>query len=171
MIQEVHHALHRLYEGLGARPNEIVRLDGARGTTLRVTSGGLWITLENDKRDIVLTAGDSYTIDRGGLTLVEAQDKSTVCVLASRQVDEPGISRTGPPGSASPDGWRRNSGRTTWAVIPRITERPQPLAKVISPPVAPTLTRSPAAYLPESNSFASGFSICCWIARFNGRAP
>jgi len=68
--------------------NEIVRLDGARGTTLRVTSGGLWITLENDKRDIVLTAGDSYTIDRGGLTLVEAQDQSTVCVLASRRVAE-----------------------------------------------------------------------------------
>jgi len=68
--------------------NEIVRLDGARGTTLRVTSGGLWITLENDKRDIVLTAGNSYTIDRGGLTLVEAQDKSTVCVLASRRVEE-----------------------------------------------------------------------------------
>jgi hypothetical protein len=66
--------------------NEIVRLDGARGTTLRVTSGGLWITLENDKRDIVLTAGDSYTIDRGGLTLVEAQDKSTVCVLASHKI-------------------------------------------------------------------------------------
>ncbi len=68
--------------------NEIVRLDGARGTTLRVTSGGLWITLENDKRDIVLAAGDSYTIDRGGLTLVEAQGQSTVCVLASRRVAE-----------------------------------------------------------------------------------
>ena len=63
-------------------PNEFVRLDGARGTTLRVTSGRLWITLENDKRDIVLSAGDSYTIDRGGLTLVEAQGAATVCVLA-----------------------------------------------------------------------------------------
>jgi len=68
-------------------PNELVRLDGARGTTLRVTSGGLWITLEKDKRDIVLSAGDSYTIDRGGLTLAEAQGATTVCVLA-HHVDE-----------------------------------------------------------------------------------
>ena len=63
-------------------PNELVRLDGAEGTTLRVTRGTLWITLENDTRDIVLTAGDSYMIDRDGLTLVEAQSASTVCVLA-----------------------------------------------------------------------------------------
>ena len=61
---------------------ELVRLDGARGTTLRVTRGKLWMTLENDTRDIVLAAGDSYTIDRGGLTLIEAQDTSTVCVMA-----------------------------------------------------------------------------------------
>ena len=61
---------------------ELVRLDGARGTTLRVTRGTLWITLENDPRDIVLTAGDSYTIDRGGLTLIEAQEATAVCVMA-----------------------------------------------------------------------------------------
>jgi Protein of unknown function (DUF2917) len=61
---------------------ELVRLDGARGTTLRVTRGTLWITLENDTRDIVLAAGDSYTIDRGGLTLIEAQEAAAVCVMA-----------------------------------------------------------------------------------------
>ena len=66
---------------------ELVRLDGARGTTLRVTRGTLWITLENDTRDIVLTAGDSYTIDRGGLTLIEAQGAAAVCVMA-HYVDE-----------------------------------------------------------------------------------
>src|SRR5215212_10463158 len=63
-------------------PNELVRVADARGTTLRVTRGRLWITLEKDARDIVLEAGDSYTIDRAGLTLVEAQSASTVCVLA-----------------------------------------------------------------------------------------
>ena len=66
---------------------ELVRLDGARGTTLRVTRGTLWITLQDDTRDIVLTAGDSYTIDRGGLTLIEAQGPAAACVLA-RYVDE-----------------------------------------------------------------------------------
>ncbi len=54
---------------------ELVKLDGARGTTLRVTRGTLWLTLERDMRDIVLTAGDAFTIERGGLTLVEAQGR------------------------------------------------------------------------------------------------
>lgn len=63
-------------------PNELVKMDGARGTTLRVTRGTLWLTLEHDTRDIVLEAGDAFTIDRGGLTLVEAQGKATVCVMA-----------------------------------------------------------------------------------------
>ena len=62
-------------------PNQLVKLDEARGTTLRVTRGTLWITLEDDTRDLVLEAGDSYMIDRDGLTLVEAQRASTVCVL------------------------------------------------------------------------------------------
>ena len=35
---------------------ELVRLDCSRGTTLRVTRGTLWITLQNDTRDIVLEA-------------------------------------------------------------------------------------------------------------------
>jgi hypothetical protein len=61
---------------------ELVKLDGARGTTLRVTRGTVWLTLEHDTRDVVLGAGDVFTIDRGGLTLVEAQSKTTVCVLA-----------------------------------------------------------------------------------------
>ena len=68
-------------------PGEIVKLDGARGTMLRVTRGVLWITLEDDSRDVVLAAGDTFTIDREGLTLVEAQDATSVCVLA-RHADE-----------------------------------------------------------------------------------
>jgi len=61
---------------------EFVRLDGARGTTLRVTRGTLWLTQERDVRDIVLSAGDAFTIERSGITLVEALDSATVCVLA-----------------------------------------------------------------------------------------
>jgi Protein of unknown function (DUF2917) len=68
-------------------PGELVQLDGARGTTLRVTRGVLWLTLEDDLRDVVLAAGESFTIDRGGLTLIEAQGPSIVCVLA-HHVDE-----------------------------------------------------------------------------------
>jgi hypothetical protein len=66
---------------------EVVRMDGARGTTLRVTRGTLWLTQERELRDIVLSAGDVFTIERGGVTLVEALDGASVCVLA-HHVDE-----------------------------------------------------------------------------------
>ena len=55
------------------------------------------VTLEDDLRDVVLAAGDTFTIDRGGLTLVEAQGAATVCVLARhvtelrRRTDRPGL--------------------------------------------------------------------------------
>lgn len=69
------------------KQGELVHLDGARGTALRVTRGTLWITLEDDVRDVVLAAGDTFTVDRDGLTLVEAQERSTVCVMALHAID------------------------------------------------------------------------------------
>ena len=62
---------------------ELVRLDGARGTTLRVTRGRVWLTQERDIRDVVLESGDVFTIDRAGRTVIEAQLSATVCVLAN----------------------------------------------------------------------------------------
>ena len=90
-------------------PGELVKLDGARGTTLRVTRGTLWITLEHDTRDVVLSAGDTFTIDRGGLTLVEAQGSATVCVLA-RHVDEVHVRAGGPTVAARVRDWLRSVG-------------------------------------------------------------
>jgi len=75
--------------------DELVKLDGARGTTLRVTRGTVWVTLEDDTRDVVLKAGDVFTVDRGGLTLVEAQARSTVCVMGNA-IDEVHIRRGQP---------------------------------------------------------------------------
>jgi hypothetical protein len=63
-------------------PRELVLLDGARGTTLRVTRGRVWLTQERDHADVILTAGEAFTIERGGRTIVEAQEAATVCVLA-----------------------------------------------------------------------------------------
>jgi len=41
---------------------DLVELSDACGTTLRVTKGTLWVTQERDKRDIVLRAGDVWTV-------------------------------------------------------------------------------------------------------------
>jgi hypothetical protein len=72
------HANRRKLWNLALRQQ--VLLDDAQGTTLRVARGTLWITLERDTRDIVVADGDSFTIDRPGRTIVEAQDRATVWV-------------------------------------------------------------------------------------------
>jgi len=91
--------------------DELVKLDGARGTTLRVTRGTLWVTLENDTRDVVLEAGDVFTIDRGGLTLVEAQRRATVCVMG-RPIDEVHVRSREPATHARIGNWLRSFGAT-----------------------------------------------------------
>ena len=57
-----------------------------RGATLRVVRGRLWITQESDTRDLVLEAGDSWAIERNGLTIVEAQ-ADTSLVVSGRNLD------------------------------------------------------------------------------------
>jgi hypothetical protein len=65
--------------GLDAR--EVVTLPDARGATLRVTRGTLWITQEGDPQDVVLRAGDSWLVERNGLVVVEAQNDANFLVI------------------------------------------------------------------------------------------
>lgn len=60
---------------------QALHLDDARGSTLRVVRGQLWVTQDRDPRDIVLEAGEAWTIERDGLTLATAQ-RDSVVVLA-----------------------------------------------------------------------------------------
>jgi hypothetical protein len=66
---------------LELRDGDSLNLSDARGTTLRVTRGTLWVTQEHDTRDVVLRAGDVWTVERQGLTIIEAQRASTVCLV------------------------------------------------------------------------------------------
>jgi len=73
----------------------LVELRDGHGTTLRVTKGALWITQEHDKRVIVLRAGDVWTVERQGLTLLQAQGATVLCAvgagaLFARSGDRPG---------------------------------------------------------------------------------
>lgn len=60
---------------------ESLALPDFRGATLRVTRGSVWITQEDDTQDIVLRGGDTWVVERDGLTIVEAQQDATLCVL------------------------------------------------------------------------------------------
>jgi hypothetical protein len=56
-------------------------LDGAKGTTIAVDQGTLWVTLERDLRDIILTGGMRFEIDRGGRTLIAAEADSRLRLI------------------------------------------------------------------------------------------
>ena len=66
---------------------ESLDLIDAAGATLRVTRGRLWLTMEHDPRDVVIEPGDTFTIDRPGLTIAQAQAATTLCLIRRGRVE------------------------------------------------------------------------------------
>jgi len=60
--------------------HELLHLPRARGTVVRVNRGVVWLTEHRDPRDIVLAAGDTWMVEHGGLTLLQARRSATVTV-------------------------------------------------------------------------------------------
>ena len=58
-----------------------LQLDHAEGTVIAVESGCLWVTMENDTRDIILSPGMRFEVDRGGRTIVAAEEDSRFGLL------------------------------------------------------------------------------------------
>lgn len=59
---------------------EAVAIDDAREHLLRCESGELWITLDGDRRDIILAAGDSLSTRGRVLVAISALQPSTLVV-------------------------------------------------------------------------------------------
>ena len=49
-----------------------LRLRGGAGSTVTARAGSVWITEQDNPRDVVLRPGQSFTLGRRGLALVEA---------------------------------------------------------------------------------------------------
>lgn len=73
-------------------PDHQLMLNDAAGVLVTPLSGRAWLTMEGDPRDIDLRPGIPYTIERDGLTLVNAL--------------EPGVLRVSIP-RARAGAWRR----------------------------------------------------------------
>ena len=54
-------------------PGGSLQVRDATGCTVRCCAGMVWITQENDIRDIFLAAGESFTFDRTGLAVIRAE--------------------------------------------------------------------------------------------------
>ena len=51
------------------------------GTAFAVTRGTLWITQEDDTKDVVLGPGDVWMVEHDGLTIIEAQNDASFRAL------------------------------------------------------------------------------------------
>ena len=55
-------------------------LHDAQGAVIKVDKGCLWITMENDPRDILLVPGMCFEVDRSGRTVIAAEEDSRLRV-------------------------------------------------------------------------------------------
>lgn len=62
------------------RSREVIRLEHAAGTRLRVVRGSVWITQEGDRKDHYLPATGTIALDRPGLALVQALEPAELVV-------------------------------------------------------------------------------------------
>jgi len=57
---------------------ELIRLYDPKGARVECVRGALWITQHRDHEDYFLAANDALTLERPGLALIHAQERSEV---------------------------------------------------------------------------------------------
>lgn len=68
--------------GVHMARHETFSINDGLGYRIICDSGNIWITQDNDRRDIILQRGDSFTLDRAGQALIHAFEASAVAVKA-----------------------------------------------------------------------------------------
>jgi DUF2917 family protein len=66
--------------GLLLEPHQIFGLQDAVGARLQVRRGKVWITQDDDGRDLMVSEGGGFTLDRPGLALVHALEPAEVAL-------------------------------------------------------------------------------------------
>lgn len=59
-------------QGLVLGTREMSKLNAARGATVHVRSGCVWLTQHNDPKDHILNPGDAMALNGRGVTIVTA---------------------------------------------------------------------------------------------------
>ena len=63
----------------------LFRIHNGQGRRVECPAGCLWLTQERDPRDIVLEAGEGFTVDRAGNTFLSALSDSSFVLLDAAQ--------------------------------------------------------------------------------------
>ena len=70
----------------------ILRLEDAEGSDIRVASGCLWITQQDDTADYVLNPSQTLRVSRNGTTLAHALQSASLHITYRAEVASPGFS-------------------------------------------------------------------------------
>ena len=70
--------------GLALDAHRALSLKDAAGAEVEVVAGHVWLTMDGDLRDIFLVPGESHSIERRGLTIINAVEPSVVRVEPPR---------------------------------------------------------------------------------------
>jgi hypothetical protein len=98
-----------LLDGAGLPRGSLLSIRDGRGAVLFVESGEVWVTQEGDQRDVVLSAGAWFRLDRDGATIVQARRAAAVTLTAAADVSVPEIRAVPRGGARHADGRRRHS--------------------------------------------------------------
>ncbi len=76
---------------------EFLRIHDGCGRVIAVFQGLVWITQQGDTRDVLVGKGQAFTLDRQGLSIVQALEKTKLVVFAAdAQQEAPATARTAP---------------------------------------------------------------------------
>jgi len=95
-----------LLDGAALPRRGLLSIRGGRGAVLFVEHGEVWVTQEGDPRDVVLSAGGWFQLDRDGTAIVQARRPASVTLTAVADAPLPEI-RTPPHGRSRRAGRRR----------------------------------------------------------------
>ena len=59
-------------DGLCLKKNQVVKVRSGLRYSIACERGSVWVTQDGDPRDVILHAGDSFTLDREGPALLQA---------------------------------------------------------------------------------------------------
>lgn len=89
------------YAELSLEHNQLARLTDACGTRVDCVDGHAWLTIDGDRRDIVLARGESFVVDSAAPVIVHAIQGATAVALHAR------AARCPRRPAARNGGWRR----------------------------------------------------------------
>jgi hypothetical protein len=69
------------------------RIEDGEGLTVTCARGVAWITQADDRRDIILASGQSFTLDKQGLAVVFALKEAVVTVSSRQRTASPQLER------------------------------------------------------------------------------